>query len=114
MDTWNDGTALTVKTVLPLHGVTETAPWTWHGWQTDLDESIQNSFTDTMQGKEGSAEDVRALWAYMASLKLPRNPFRNPDGSLTQEAEEGKRFSRARKRPVRRVIRADVFRWTQS
>jgi mono/diheme cytochrome c family protein len=92
MDTWNDGTALTVKTVLPLHGVTETAPWTWHGWQNELDESIQNSFTDTMQGKEANAEDVRALRAYLASIELPPNPFLAPDGKLSETAEAGRKL----------------------
>ena len=92
MDTWNDGTALTVKTVLPLHGVNQTPPWTWHGWQNELDESIQNSFTDTMQGKEASAEDVRALRAYLASITLPPNPFRSSDGKLSEVAEAGRKL----------------------
>ena len=92
MDTWNDGTALTVKTVLPLHGVTETAPWTWHGWQTELDESIQNSFTDTMQGKEANEADVKALRAYLASITVPPNPFRAADGTLTEAAEAGRKL----------------------
>ena len=92
MDTWNDGSALTVKTVLPLHGVTGTAPWTWHGWQNELDDSIQNSFTDTMQGKEASAEDVRALRAYLASITLPQNPFRSAEGKLSEVAEVGRKL----------------------
>ncbi len=92
MDTWNDGTALTVKTVLPLHGVVETAPWTWHGWQNELDESIQNSFTDTMQGKAASSEDVQALRAYLATIKVPANPFRSEDGKLTTQAEAGRKL----------------------
>ena len=92
MDTWNDGTALSVKTVLPLHQVAKTAPWTWHGWQTELDDSIQNSFTDTMQGKEADAQDVRALRTYIASLLLPPNPFLAPDGGLTPQAEVGRKF----------------------
>jgi DNA-binding beta-propeller fold protein YncE/mono/diheme cytochrome c family protein len=75
MDTWNDGTALTPKTVLPLTAVTETAPWTWHGWQEDLDESIQNSFVSTMQGKLATDEDVAAVRAYMATLRAVPNPF---------------------------------------
>ncbi|HIA19333.1 MAG TPA: hypothetical protein EYN70_07960, partial [Planctomycetaceae bacterium] len=36
MDTFNDGTAFTFKTVLPLYKLQETAPWTWHGWQKSL------------------------------------------------------------------------------
>ncbi|MCA9132529.1 MAG: c-type cytochrome [Planctomycetales bacterium] len=75
MDTWNDGTELTAKTVLPLNGVTQTGPWTWHGWQQDLDASIQNSLVSTMQGAAGNAEEVSALRAYLDSLRLPPNPY---------------------------------------
>ena len=75
MDTWNDGTARSTKTVLPLAGVEHTAPWTWHGWQEDLDDSLQKSFVSTMQGKEASKEDLQALRAYLGSLEMPPNPF---------------------------------------
>jgi len=75
MDTWNDGTARTTKTVLPLAGVELTSPWTWHGWQEDLDDSLQKSFVSTMQGKEASKEDIQALRAYLGSLETPPNPF---------------------------------------
>ena len=55
MDTMNDGTQLTMKTVLPLYHVHETSPWTWHGWQTDLRDAMHQSFTKTMLGKPISA-----------------------------------------------------------
>lgn len=90
MDTWNDGTELTPKMVLPLAGVTETAPWTWHGWQSDFRESIQNSFTDTMQGKAVSEQEVTALASFLASLKEPPSPFLEANGKLTESAERGK------------------------
>ncbi len=110
MDTWNDGTALTVKTVLPLHTVTETAPWTWHGWQNELDESIQNSFTDTMQGKEASPEDVRALRAYLASIKIPANPFRSPDGNSVKPLKKDENCSKVHRPPVQHAIAGRRFR----
>ena len=50
MDTMNDGTEMTLKTVLPLYHVTETFPWTWHGWQTNLTDAMEKSITSTMQG----------------------------------------------------------------
>jgi mono/diheme cytochrome c family protein len=90
MDTWNDGTELTTKTVLPLTGVTNTGPWTWHGWQQDLNESIQNSFTSTMMGKAGSAEDVEAVRVYLESLTPRPNPFRTEANALTASAARGK------------------------
>ncbi len=91
MDTWNDGTALTAKTVLPLFDVVQTGPWTWHGWQQDLDESIQNSFVSTMKGEAVSQDDVRAVKAYLASLRRPTNPFRL-DGHDTEKATEGEKL----------------------
>ncbi len=95
MDTWNDGSSLTAKTVLPLMNVTATGPWTWHGWQTDLDESIQNSFESTMQGQPGSVDDVAAVRAYLASLSFPRNPFRHADNKNTLAIGRGEALFRS-------------------
>lgn len=93
MDTWNDGTELTAKTVLPLTGVTETGPWTWHGWQTDLDESIQNSFVSTMKGEPANAGDVAALKTYLASLQSSPNPYLSAsNGELSPSATRGKQL----------------------
>lgn len=90
MDTFNDGTEQTLKTVLPLQHVTETGPWTWHGWQQDLDNAMHKSITSTMLGKAPSAQDKLALLAFLDSLESPPNPFRNRDGSLTDAAERGR------------------------
>ncbi len=92
MDTWNDGTELTAKTVLPLFDVTRTGPWTWHGWQTDLDESIQNSFVSTMQGEAASPDDVRAVRAYLASLRRPNNPFHTQEQDAAAVVAKGKQL----------------------
>ncbi len=71
MDTMNDGTELTVKTVLPLYDVHKTAPYTWHGWQSGLDDAIVKSFTSTMIGKPTTPEETKAVIAYFESLELP-------------------------------------------
>ena len=97
MDTMNDGTEMTLKTVLPLYHVTRTFPWTWHGWQTSLMDSMEKSVTSTMQGDKPSEQDKRDLIAFLATLKAPVNPFRNADGSLSQEAERGKVVFHGRK-----------------
>lgn len=89
MDTLNDGSSNTYKTVLPLEHIFETGPWTWHGWQTDLRASTQKSFTETMQGSTASSDDVDALLAYFKQLSLPPNPFREKDGSLSAAAKRG-------------------------
>ena len=90
MDTLNDGSEMTFKTVLPLHNVTKTGPWTWHGWQDDLENAMHKSMTSTMLGKAPSDHDVKALLAYFDELKLPPNPFREADGSPSPAATRGK------------------------
>ncbi len=97
MDTMNDGSRMTFKTVLPLYNVHHTKPWTWHGWQEDLHNAMHKSMTSTMLGRSPNEEDTKALLAYLDSLKLPPNPFRMPDGSLTAAAARGKQVFESRK-----------------
>jgi hypothetical protein len=90
MDTRNDGNLpFTFKTVLPLYQMKQTPPWTWHGWQTDFAGAMRKSLTDTMLGPAPTDEDVQALAAFFETLQPPPNPFRNPDGSLTEAARRG-------------------------
>ena len=97
MDTWNDGTALTPKMVLPLHNLPRTGPWTWHGWQTDLKAAMHKSLKDTMIGPPPSPGDAEAMIAFFGELQPPPNPFRNEDGSLSVAAERGRRVFESRK-----------------
>lgn len=90
MDTLNDGSLLTMKTVLPLYHLQHTGPWTWHGWQTDLHDAMNKSFTSTMQGPPIRDEDARAVLAFLNTLEPPPNPFRKSDESLTDAANRGK------------------------
>ncbi|MEQ8789050.1 MAG: c-type cytochrome [Pirellulaceae bacterium] len=90
IDTLNDGSRNTFKTVLHLYNLDETPPWTWHGWQEDLGAAMRKSLTDTMLGRPPSDDDVEALAAYLSQLDPPPNPFRKPDGSLTEAALRGK------------------------
>lgn len=97
MDTFNDGTEHSFKTVLPLYNVVKTKPWTWHGWQEDLENAMHRSMTSTMLGRAPDNEEVKALLAYLETLELPPNPFRKADGSLTAAAERGKNVFESRK-----------------
>jgi DNA-binding beta-propeller fold protein YncE len=90
MDTLNDGTVRTFKTVLSLKNVAHTAPWTWHGWQTDLRAAMRKSLTETMIGPEPTDDDVQALVAFLGALETPPNSRRGPDGSLSAAAERGR------------------------
>ena len=71
MDTRNDGSNGTFKTVLSLRNVTHTGPWTWHGWQQDLRKAMKKSIVDTMLGKEPTEDDVSAMIACFQTLKTP-------------------------------------------
>lgn len=90
MDTENDGTINTFKTVLPLEQLNRTKPWTWHGWQTDSRDAMVRSFTKTMQGPPIPDEDVTAILAYLDSIEPPTSPFRGRGGQLSRSAVRGK------------------------
>jgi YVTN family beta-propeller protein len=77
------------KKVPTLRGVPKTGPWTWHGWQKSLEDSVVESFTKSMQGPKPRAEDVEAIVAYLESLEFPKNPYRESDGSLSAQAKRG-------------------------
>lgn len=95
MDTFNDGTAFTFKTVLPLYAIEQTAPWTWHGWQKDLTDAMRKSITSTMLGKEPTEQDVTDLLSYLKTLQPPPNPYRQRDGSLSPAAKRGQTVFRS-------------------
>jgi CxxC motif-containing protein (DUF1111 family) len=92
MDTWNDGSKLTNKTVLPLYNIKKTAPWTWHGWQENLGDAMQKSFTVTMLGDGVTANQALEVVEFLDTLKLPPNPSRTADGKLSASAERGRRI----------------------
>ncbi|MCG6154480.1 cytochrome c peroxidase [Rubinisphaera margarita] len=70
-DTFNDATYDTKKLTLSLHDVANTEPWTWHGWQPDLTDSMTKSLRDTMHGSiVPTDDDARALAAYLGTLTL--------------------------------------------
>jgi YVTN family beta-propeller protein len=85
------------KKVPTLRGVVRTPPWTWHGWQTHLDDAMVESFTKSMQGPAPTADEVEALVTYLGTLEFPRNPYRAPDGGLTPAARRGEAVFRATK-----------------
>jgi len=89
MDTMNDGSFGTFKTVPGLYNVARTSPWTWHGWQKDLGAAVHKSITETMLGPEPTADDISAVVAYLEQMPTPPNPFRRADGSISAAAERG-------------------------
>ncbi|MGF1580790.1 MAG: cytochrome c peroxidase [Gemmataceae bacterium] len=110
MDTFNDGRFRNYKTVLSLRNVTQTGPWTWHGWQKDLNAAMRKSLQDTMlTQRKTTDEDVKALIAFLKTLRPPPNPYRKRDGSLTPKAERGKKVFHSAKAGCRRCHRGPFF-----
>lgn len=109
MDTRNDGRFGNFKVVLSLRNVTHTGPWFWHGWVKDLDYALRRSLTESMLGPEPAAADVTALRAYLDTLKPPPNPYRNPDGSLTEAQKRGEAVFRAPVADCSRCHRGTYF-----
>src|SRR5262249_22243205 len=72
-----------------LRGVARTGPWTWHGWQKDLGASVVKSYTQTMFGPKPTAEEVRAVVAFLETLEQPPNPNVGPGGKLSEAAGRG-------------------------
>jgi YVTN family beta-propeller protein len=99
-DGWHDNSVTHLrsqKKVLTLRDVTHTGPWTWHGWQKSLEDSVRESFTKSMQGPKPNPDDVKAMMAYLGTLEYPPNPYREPDGSLSEAAERGEAVFRSAK-----------------
>jgi YVTN family beta-propeller protein len=88
-DTLNDDSYGNPKLTPTLRNVTKTGPWTWHGWQKDLGAAVEKSLTQTMFGPKPSADDIKAMLAFLETLNHPPNPNRGPGGSLSAAARRG-------------------------
>lgn len=109
MDTRNDGRNGNFKTVLSLRNVTRTGPWTWHGWQKELEAAMNKSMTDSMLGKTPTADETRAIIAYLDTLQHPANPNRNADGSLSEAAKRGEQVFQGSKAGCARCHSGEYF-----
>jgi YVTN family beta-propeller protein len=99
-DGWQDRSSAHLrsrKKIPTLRRVTSTGPWTWHGWQSGFDDAMVESFTKSMQGKRPKQEEIDALMAYLGTLEFPKNPNREPDGSLSPAAKRGEALFRSNK-----------------
>jgi cytochrome c peroxidase len=89
-DTLNDDSYGNPKLTPSLRGVARTAPWTWHGWQKDLGAAVEKSYTETMFGPKPTADEVRAVVAFLGTLDHPPNPHLAADNQLSSAAKRGK------------------------
>lgn len=88
-DTLNDDSTNSPKLTPTLRGVTRTAPYTWHGWQEKLSDSVEKSLTETLWGPDPKPDEVQAVVAFLATLDHPPNPHVR-SGKRTPAAERGK------------------------
>lgn len=125
MDTKNDGRFGNYKTVQSLRGSAETGPWFWHGNVADFDAALKQSLSDTMLGKPPTDDDVKALAAYIRTLKWPPNPNNQSDeqkaavarGEVVYKSEKaacarchpGPNFTDGRKHDVGLGAKGDMF-----
>jgi YVTN family beta-propeller protein len=84
-DTLNDDSYGNPKLTPTLRNVTQTGPWTWHGWQTDLGAGIEKSLTQTMYGPKPTGDETRALRAFLATLTGPPSP--NPGSEAARRGQ---------------------------
>ena len=92
-DTLNDDSTNTPKMTPSLHGVGHTAPYTWHGWQESLEDSVEKSLSETLWGpKKANNTEVKALTAFIASLDHPPVAPGNYSGAIRKAQERGKRI----------------------
>lgn len=100
-DTLNDDALNTAKMTPTLRGVTKTGPWTWHGWQKSLADSVEKSLTETLWGPDPTPEEVQAVVAFLETLDHPRNPYLSREGKRTAAQERGKALFHGKARCVR-------------
>lgn len=84
-DTLNDDSYGNPKLSPTLRGVGRTSPYTWHGWQKELGDAVAKSYTETMFGPKPTADEVKAVVAYLETLEHPPNPYR-----ATESAKRGR------------------------
>ena len=76
MDTNNDGSYGTFKTVPALYNVTRTAPWTWHGWQTDLGAAVaQVADRNDARARAVAGGRCKRCWPTWSSMPVAPNPY---------------------------------------
>lgn len=87
-DTLNDDSYGNPKLTPPLHNVTRTGPWTWHGIQKDFAAGVKKSLTQTMFGPEPSKQDLADLVAFLDTLVPPPHPISGKKDSADRRGQE--------------------------
>jgi YVTN family beta-propeller protein len=79
------------RNVKGLRGhIAGSAPYRWSGHEPSLASFIEEEIPGLLQGEKPTKAEVAALAAYVGSLPLAPNPYRNADDSLTAAGVRGK------------------------
>jgi cytochrome c peroxidase len=91
-DTLGDGSFGAPKKIPSLLGVGASAPWTWTGSMTRLEDQVRKSIQTTMQGRETASNDdhVQALTAYLRSLQPLSLALTDAPGSADPSVSRGR------------------------
>ena len=91
-DTLGDGSFGAPKKIPSLLGVGATAPWTWTGSISRLEDQVRKSIQTTMHGRETASNDdhVRALTAYLRSLQPLSPALTDAPGSADPSVSRGR------------------------
>jgi YVTN family beta-propeller protein len=81
----------TDRNVRSLRGeLADTAPFRWTGHDADLVSFVKHELPGLLQSPPMTDAQVSAIVEYLKALRLPPNPYRTPDGKLTEAGERGK------------------------
>lgn len=89
-DFYDDGVG-SYRNVRTLREVMDTPPFRWQGQAAEVGrDECAPTFTGFMQAQALTQQELSDVVAYISSLRLPPNPYRLPDGSLSPAAQRGK------------------------
>ena len=66
-----------------------TAPYGWTSREEDFEVFVEDEVSGLLKTRLLRHPEVHALWDLVNETPLPPNPFRNPDGSITESARRG-------------------------
>ena len=70
-------------------GIADTAPFRWSGAEKTLEQFVHSEVTGLLGGPTPTESQTKALIDALNAFRLPPNPYRAPDGTLTAEAKRG-------------------------
>ncbi|MGV3722275.1 MAG: c-type cytochrome, partial [Actinomycetota bacterium] len=73
-------------------GVLSTGPFRWTGREREIAGFVQDEITGLLHGPVQRTEVLHAFRDMLHSFPMPVNPYRTPEGKLTEAAERGRQL----------------------